>query len=369
MARQPPFPPFPPFPPYPAFPPYPPFPAVPMTRICAPPAHGGYPVPPPPTVSPPVVSPPPPTVTVSPPPPTVAPPPPVVPPQQQGRFTVKSISLAPFQGEHSGTGPHTAQGAVVDPNSVAGSGALQFNNVSRTVRTLLFELDEGGTLANVVPNWFGVAVPSGAIDFSNIHVFFHPEPAQAGYKDSEYPTKAGLWPRLFYYMERLGYQLDASGRNQIIVMPFLTQARIDTGIFPANWSDILSNIIAMTQFELGRPVATTAPANVVVSSYSVGIAYSNAFRNTAVGLSANLREVWDFDGLFSSESNLSKNLHSTSTVGVIKYQQQPTSEANCFAVPRPRWTGAPTPPANALDVHHLIRDFMFRHGCAISTVG
>ena len=259
---------------------------------------------------------------------------------------------------------------MVDPNSVSGSGPLQFATVSRTVTTLLFEVDEAGALANVVPNWFGVAVPSGNVDFSNVHVFFHPLPAQFGIKDSDYPTKAGRWPWLFNYMERFGYQLDASGRNQIIVMPFLTQeARVDTGIFPGNWLDILSNLIAVTQFDLGRPVATTTPAKVAVSSYSVGIVYSDVFRKTAPGLTAKLREVWDFDGLFSTASNLSKNLHSTSTVGVIKYQQQPTTEANCFAVPKARWANAPVPPATALDVHHLIRDFMFRHACAVSMIG
>jgi hypothetical protein len=353
MTRQPPFPPYPAFPP---FPPYPPYPAasVVMRPVSMPPPLPGGPAP----SALPVM-----------PPPTMSPPPPIVPPQQQGQFTVKSIPLAAFPDAHGGTGRQTGQGPVVDPASVAGSGPLQFSNVNRTVTTLLFELDEGGQLANVVPNWVGVAVPSGTVDFSNVHVFFHPEPAQAGYKDSEYPTKAGLWPRLFYYLERLGYQLDASGRNQIIVMPFLTQARTDTGIFPDHWLDILSNLIAMTQFELGRPVATMAPSKIVVSSYSVGIVYSDAFRTKAAGLAAKLGEVWDFDGLFSSSSNLSQALHSTGTVGVIKYQQQPTSEANCFAVARPRWTNAPSPPATNLDVHHLIRDFMFRHGCAISTIG
>jgi hypothetical protein len=54
---------------------------------------------------------------------------------------------------------------------------------------------------------------------------------------------------------------------------------------------------------------------------------------------------------------------------VIKYQQQQTTEANCFAVPKARWANAPVPPTTGLDVHHLIRDFMFRHACAVSTIG
>lgn len=358
MSRQPPFPPFPPYPPFPPFPAYPGAAITAMPVCPLPPKTDGGPGPQPPVVTPPIVSPPAPTVA-----------PPVVPPQQQGRFTVASISLAAIPNIHSGTGRHTAQGPVVQPDTVPGSGPLNFDTVNRTVTTLLFELQENGTLADVVPNWFGVAVPSGSVDFSNVHIFFHPEPAQAGYKDSDYPTKTGLWPQLFYYMERLGYQLDASGRNQIIIMPFLTQARTDTGIFPDNWLDILSNLITMTQFQLGLPVATTAPSKLAVSSYSVGIVYSDQFRKRSTNLSSKLAEIWDFDGLFSSSSNLSRNLHTTGAVGVIKYQQPPTSETNCFSVPRPRWTNAPTPPATNLDVHHLIRDFMFRHACSISTIG
>ena len=50
--------------------------------------------------------------------------------------------------------------------------------------------------ANVVPNWFGVAVPDGLTDFTRPNIFFHPTPGQAGYNDNDYPTKAGLWPTL-----------------------------------------------------------------------------------------------------------------------------------------------------------------------------
>jgi hypothetical protein len=70
---------------------------------------------------------------------------------------------------------------VVDPGSVAGTNPLQFKNVTAQVTTLLF-----GINAPVVPNWFGVAVPVGVTDFTRVNIFFHPTPAQGGYKDADY---------------------------------------------------------------------------------------------------------------------------------------------------------------------------------------
>lgn len=45
---------------------------------------------------------------------------------------------------------------------------------------------------NVVPNWFGAAIPNGIQDFSKANIFFQPTPSQAGYKDTDYPTNAGM---------------------------------------------------------------------------------------------------------------------------------------------------------------------------------
>jgi len=54
---------------------------------------------------------------------------------------------------------------------------------------------------------------------------------------------------------------------------------------------------------------------------------------------------------------------------VIKYQQQIAGDPNSFYVPRPAWSNAPTPPKTGIDVHHLIRDFLFRHAATISAIG
>src|ERR1700761_1828674 len=96
-------------------------------------------------------------------------------------YTVSSIPLGPVAGYHSGTGTHQNSNWLVVPSSVPGSGNLQFTGAWVQVTTMLFQLD-----ANVVPNWFGVAIPHGVTDFTKPHIFFHPSPGQAGYKDSDY---------------------------------------------------------------------------------------------------------------------------------------------------------------------------------------
>src|SRR5262249_10343394 len=155
-------------------------------------------------------------------------------------------SLAAIPKVHNGTGTWSATPRQVISASVPGSAALQFTNRSVQVTTRLFAIAD-----NVVPNWFGVAIPPGITDFTKGHVFFHPMPAQAGYKDGDYPTKSGKWPQLFYYMERLGYQLDGAGRGQIVIMPFLTNSATNTGIFAANWSDIVTQILTQVRADAG----------------------------------------------------------------------------------------------------------------------
>jgi hypothetical protein len=259
---------------------------------------------------------------------------------------------------------------VVDPGSVAGANPLQFTNPTTQVTTLLFEIN-----APVVPNWFGVAVPLGVTDFSGVNIFFHPTPAQGGYKDSDYnkdpnySKKAGMWPMLFHYMERLGYQLDAARQdganpNQIVIMPFLTEAALDTGIFAPNWASIVTDILTKTRTAMGGSGPPIALSKVVVSSFSAGLIYSNSFRTAASGLNPFLSRVWDFDGYPKSLSN------PLSGSSFLKYDL--ANENSSLHIPPGRWinyvTNLPaktTPPypdqSDPMLYHHLVRDFLFLH--------
>lgn len=280
-------------------------------------------------------------------------------------YPVTQISLDAIPGVHNGTGTWHDSLWVVVPDSVPPPGQLAFVGQPLQVTTMLFAIAD-----NVVPNWFGVAVPAGITEFGNAHIFFHPTPGQAQYVDSDYPAKKGKWPELFYYMERLGYQLDGAARDQVLIMPFLTEAAKDAGILPGHWQQISTDILtAVRDTVTGAVGPPVEAASVVVSSYSAGIIYSDSFRRLAAGLSPLLAEVWDLDGNISSYHAISQALRTSAGRRVIQYDQIPSNDHTSFHVPLPRWAGYVAPPTNAAQVHGLIRDFMFLHGASISGVG
>lgn len=278
-------------------------------------------------------------------------------------FTISSVDLAAIPGVHDGTGHHVDSRWCVVPSSVPGTGKLAFEARECGVTCLLFALAE-----NVVPNWFGVAIPDGLTDFSNVGVYFHPSPGQAGYKDSDYPTKSGLWPNLFFYMQLLGWQVAGAGRAQVIVMPFLTSGASNAGILPGGWQDILPGVLGQARAKVGAGDGSPVTiATLAISSFSVGIVYMMAFRDHGTGLSSVLREIWDFDGIVSSSGSLSTGLTSTATVTAIKYDEINSTSAGITHLPTARWADRPagSPP----DVHHMIIDYMFLHAATVSAVG
>lgn len=252
---------------------------------------------------------------------------------------------------------------MVDPSTVSGSQKLSFFTADVRVTTKLFQISQ-----NVVPNWFGVAIPDNVTDFSKPNIFFHPIPGQDGYVDADYASKTGKWPLLFYYMELLGYEVDGAikqlgaPQDQIVIMPFLTSGATDTGIFAPNWLGIVTDILT----DLSRMAGQSGMVNiseVVLSSFSVGYVYLENFRWKAPGLNPLLKQIWDFDGYPKSDSS---KLLSTSSVAAIKYDQG--SEPGCFHLPLWRWAdypqsppnpADPEPPVNGYDVHRFIRNFMF----------
>ncbi|HTB30124.1 MAG TPA: hypothetical protein VK715_14310, partial [Steroidobacteraceae bacterium] len=280
-------------------------------------------------------------------------------------YTVTETTLAPVADIHSGTGTHRATNWVVNPSSVPGSTAMTFAGLDEQVTTKLFAI-----AAAVVPNWFGVALPAGLSDFSRPHIFFHPTPGQAGYLDGDYANKTGKWPELFYYMERLGYQLDGARRNQVLIMPFMTEQAKNGGVLPANWHSIVTQILRRVRADIAPRVSSPISIKqLVVSSFSAGIIYSDSFRRTGTNINSVLAEVWDFDGRYSSYRAISQSLHSTAGVKAIKYDQVPSSDPDAYHVPLARWSTLVNPPTSSNEVHGLIRDFMFLDAASVTGVG
>jgi hypothetical protein len=249
---------------------------------------------------------------------------------------------------------------------VAGSGPLAFVKSDMQTTTLLFQID-----APVVPNWFGVAVPSGITSFTDPVLFFHPTTSQAGYVDADYATKRGKWPELFYYMDKLGWQVDPAHKDRVVVMPFLTEgATADTGILPGAWQSILTQILtatrAMMNADDGSPLTMTSLA---VASYSAGIVYSDTFRRRATGLSPLLQEIWDFDGGFSTNAALSTKLQTTAATRVIRYDQGSGPEGASIHVPIPRWSAFPAGVKTGEEVHWMVASYLITHACWLSPLG
>jgi hypothetical protein len=165
-----------------------------------------------------------------------------------------------------GTGSITTSGKlVVDETTVASDGTLDFFQNDVQVTLLLYELqDEFGKVVNAVPNWFGVAVPSGVTDFSKPILYFHPTPGQDNYidgaKDNNYFKKTASgpwtgsgrdWRELFANMDRNGNQLagailQSAISNQIVITPIMTSGSAFTAgilIENKNWLTIITMIL------------------------------------------------------------------------------------------------------------------------------
>jgi hypothetical protein len=208
-------------------------------------------------------------------------PPPIVAPQVAQQLTVQFRSLNPadFAAEDSalaeftrGTGRQLAGNKdLLDIASapVANGGDFAYRHDDVSFSTLLYELVDlqnnvidGGQFS---PNWFGVAVPDGITDFTNVVIYFHPTPGQAGYQDPDYASKTNggisthtYWKELLGYVDRLGSQLAGAVKdfqatpNQIVIVPLMRNQNVDggtpgafggAGLLPRQWYYIVNDIL------------------------------------------------------------------------------------------------------------------------------
>lgn len=203
-------------------------------------------------------------------------PPPAINPLVTQQVTVRFKALAPASfaaedpalGEFTrGTGKQQALNKhLLDRTSVSGGADFTYLHSDVSFATLLYELTD---LTNnplngnqFSPNWFGVAVPSGITDFTNVVIYFHPTPGQAGYDDGDYQAKSNggnskrsNWKELLGYVDRLGSQLAgavkvaAATPNQIVIVPLMKNnnvdggQNVDAGILPRQWYYIVNDIV------------------------------------------------------------------------------------------------------------------------------
>ncbi len=198
-------------------------------------------------------------------------------PTNPQEFTVSFLQLNPatFAGEDSalpqftrGTGPQLVNDKHLLAKPVSGTDPFDFirDASGLSFKTMLYQLVDlrnnpiDGNQSS--PNWFGVAVPAGITDFTNVILYFHPTPGQANYKDADYASKTNggasthaNWKELLGYVDRLGSQLAGAIKNaratpnQVVIVPLMRNSNLDggasagAGILPRQWYYIVNDIL------------------------------------------------------------------------------------------------------------------------------
>ncbi|MBV9197286.1 MAG: hypothetical protein JO168_24385 [Solirubrobacterales bacterium] len=171
-------------------------------------------------------------------------------------------------------------------------------------------------------------------------------------------------------MERLGYQIDGAERDQVLIMPFLTEARTDGGILPANWQQIIPDILTGVRNALVGDDGTTVPVQaLVVSSFSAAIIYSDSFRRHAPGVSSVLRRGVGPRRQPVNVPNAFAESRGNGWLPSDPVRPDPVKRSGQLPCAPARWVDYVAKPTSVGEVHGLIRDFMFTHASTITGVG
>lgn len=283
------------------------------------------------------------------------------------KYEINLVDVPDVSGSYSFTSP------LVDPSVVTRSVDLNFYAAVTNFDVYVFQIEE-----QVIPNWFAVVVPKGVSDLGNVHIFFHPLPGHAGYVDAQYQAKGNWGQILEKYTKWLGPQLSASGRKQILVIPLLTSSVISSlGIFASDWQEIVTYIQNGLRRIKGLPETPVQIRNLMISSFSAGIAYQHAFRTKGVNVAPLLREVYDFDGKYSTfrhyAAGLGKGgyiLRQYDQYAVSSEQQIMEGAMFCqYHVPLNRWGRHGPKPMSTDEIHRFIPYYMMYHALCFSLVG
>jgi len=282
------------------------------------------------------------------------------------RFTFRQLTHAPhapFPG--SGLLQPNPGWTVPLPQTVHLSNTTQFvASTTGTTRysTLLFGIDE-----NVNPRYFAMCYPEYLTSFSHANLFFHPNPGATDppYDDAQYGFTNQKWPELFRYMHLIGPGLAASGRSQCVIMPYMRQAMSgDVGVLKDAWLEIVTTLLRTAAGSLPGASHGEDLTDMVISSFSFGIKYSDTARTQMRQVKDKLAEVWDFDGIWSrTDGFLSAVLTTNREYKVIKYGQNPSPGYTSIAADRWRTMGVPA------DIHGIAVSNFWLNACIRSGVG
>ena len=282
------------------------------------------------------------------------------------RFTFKELTHpphAPFPG--SGLLQPNPGWKVPLPQTVHLSNTSKFSastTGTKKYSTLFLEIDQ-----NVMPKYFAVCYPEGLADFSNANLFFHPNPgaSRPPYDDAQYGYTSQKWPELFRYMHLIGPGLAASGKSQCVIMPYMRQTMSnDVRVLKDAWWEILTTLLQTAAGSAPNAIQGQDLTALVISSFSFGIRYSDTARKQMQNVRDFLREVWDFDGIWSTtDGYLSAVLTTNKDFKVIKYGQIASPGFTSIAADRWETMGVPA------DIHQVAVSNFWLNACIRSGVG
>jgi hypothetical protein len=214
-----------------------------------------------------------------------------------------------------------------------------------------------------VPARIAAVVPDGLTEFTRALIFFHPLPTKkAGFDDAQYQAQTGRWHNIYRYLDQQGVQLAASTRKMVLIFPIFNLASVDTcGEFPAEWKNLVELIMKLIRNSRFPGLAKDkgpVVQDVITASYSAGVKYMHTFLTKATNIKAHLREVWDYDGRFSSHKDLSEGLRAFGAAKVLTYDQRPVKMTDVVKearagkgihIPEIRWRDLPNKRTSFLD--------------------
>jgi len=164
-------------------------------------------------------------------------------------------------------------GVVVDYSTVPGFDPVQPLSIYSTsnYRRMLVSVT-GSSIS-----WFGVVVPldnSSNVIVGYPHVFFTPFPSLGGYFDDGYSDFSTWIPLWNDYTTLIGSQVSASGKSQILIIPFYANSQTnDLGSFLLNWQDVFSAVIGTAINSVSPNFIPTVYQfdSLTLSSFSSGI--------------------------------------------------------------------------------------------------
>ena len=308
--------------------------------------------------------------------------------------------------KEQGTSPGFAPTVFVDPESVVPAAVVPaasakptflLRPVFPTAPYKVHVFQHG--LKGFVPTRIAAVVPGGLTEFKRALVFFHPLPTKrAGYAEGEYFGQTGGWHNIYRYCDQQGVQLAASKRKFVLIFPIFNLGATETcGRFPDEWKSLIEDIMVLVR-NANAPGLAKEPrpalTDVVTASYSAGVKYMHTFLKNAKGLESHLREVYDYDGRFSTHKEFSEKLIGMHPKAkVVIYDQHPVKPGEVekefiagkgIHLPEVRWRDLPggqtsflniapdpnvQPVAGSLLVHGAMPRYMMFHSMKKSGFG